>query len=82
MNRLNLRPEGTRITQELFDRLPALLTAYQVKMVTGLDTAELRAEVDAGRIVTWQRSKPRKGCTASYRKYTKVSVAKVAGFKV
>jgi hypothetical protein len=78
-NSLKLRPE--KVTQEMFDRLPALLTAYQAKLITGLDDHELAGEVKAGRIETWQRPKPRVGCKRSYSKYTKASVGKIAGFK-
>lgn len=75
---LKLRNEP--VTQESFDRMPALLTAYQVKLVTGWNDHELRAEVRAKRIRVWVRP-VRNGCKRSYSKYMKVSVAKIVGFR-
>ena len=77
--KLNLR-QGP-ITQETFDRLPALLTAWQVMEVTGWSYHELAAEVKAGTIEAWKRP-VRQGHTRSYHKYTKVSVGRAVGFRV
>jgi len=76
--RLGLREMA--ITQDLFVRMPALLTAFQVKMVTGLDDHELATEVKAGRLVKWEPA-PRNGRKRSYGKYTKMSVGVLVGFK-
>jgi hypothetical protein len=57
-----------------------LLTAYQVKVVTGYNDVELADAVKDKQIATVKR-KPRKGCKKSYSKYTKISVAKLVGFR-
>ena len=69
------------VTQERFDRLPALLTAYQVKLVSGLNDGELAALVRDGTIEA-RRRPVRPGCARAYAKYTKVSVGRWIGFKV
>jgi hypothetical protein len=76
---LKLRAE--KVTQEVFDLLPALLTAFQVKAVTGLDDKELAEAVKCGQIATYQRP-PRPERKRSYNKYTKASVGKLVGFKI
>lgn len=78
---LKLRPENFKVTQDVFDRLPALLTAYQVKLVTGLNDHELADAVKDEQLKTYKRPK-RKGCKRSYNKYYKTSVGKLVGFKV
>ena len=75
-----LKQQSEPVTQERFDRLPALLTAYQVKLVTGLNDHELKAFVEEGTIAA-RRRPVRSGCKRAYAKYTKVSVGKLAGFK-
>lgn len=82
LNESQLRLRAERVTQEVFDRLPALLSAFQVKLVTGWTDEDLAAEVAAGRVETWQRPSPRQGCRGSYRKYVKASVGRLIGFKL
>lgn len=76
-----LKQQSEAITQAKFNLLPALLTAFQVKLVTGFDSHELAAAVADGDVVVYRR-KPRPGRKKSYSKYTKVSVARIVGFKV
>jgi hypothetical protein len=77
----HLKQQSVKVTQEMFDLLPALLTAHEVKTITGLDDRELKSAVVAKEIVAWQRT-PRKGRKRAYSKYTKVSVGKLVGFRV
>jgi hypothetical protein len=78
-NTLKLQAEP--VTQAMFDRLPALLTAHQVKLVTGANDNDLADLVKEGKIEA--RKRPvRAGCKKAYSKYTKVSVARWTGFKV
>jgi len=76
----SLKQQTVKVTQEVFDRLPALLMAHEVKMITGFDDRELKGAVEAGEIIAWKRA-PRKGCKQAYSKYTKVSVGKLVGFR-
>ena len=77
-NALKLQAEP--VTQAMFDRLPALLSAYQAKLVTGVNDNELAELVRTGTIEA--RKRPvRAGCQKAYSKYTKASVAKWCGFK-
>lgn len=75
----NLKQQTEAVTQEVFDRLPALLTAFQVKTVTGFDDRELADAVRDGQVVAYKRA-VRRGCKKSYSKYTKVSVGRIVGF--
>lgn len=76
-----LKLQSEPVTQEMFDRLPALLTAYQVKVVTGVNDNELAALAHAGTIEA--RKRPvRAGHKRAYSKYTKVSVARWVGFRI
>jgi hypothetical protein len=68
-----------RITQDIFDRLPGLLSACQVRQLTGWSNHELAREVQAGRVQAHE-APVRRGCKRSYRKYLKRSVAAVVGF--
>lgn len=79
---LNMLPSGVRVTQADFDRLPAVLTSWQVCTLGGFNRAELMAEVRAGKIKTWTPSRIRKGCKTARPRFTKVSVAKRLGFKM
>lgn len=76
-----LKLQTEPVTQAMFDRLPALLTAYQVKLVCGINDNELAALAKEGTIEARQRA-VRTGRKRAYSKYTKVSVAKWTGFKV
>ena len=77
-----LKLQNEPVTQEMFDRLPALLTTYQTKLVTGFNDEELREARTTGQIKTWQPSRPRKGCRRRYLKDLKTSVGKIVGLKV
>ncbi len=70
------------MTQEEFDQLPALLTSSQVCAITGLDRHELAAEVKLGNIRVFQRHYLRRGCKTARNRYTKASVAALAGFSI
>ena len=76
-----LKLQSEEVTQEVFDRLPALLTAYQVKVVAGLNGHELAALAHAGTIEA-RRGPTRPGRRRAYNKYTKVSVGKWCGYKI
>ncbi len=75
-----LKQQAEAVTQERFDRLPALLTAYQVKLVTGLSDHDLKAFVGDG-VIEARRRPVRSGCQRAYAKYTKASVGRLAGYK-
>jgi hypothetical protein len=77
-----LKLQNEPVTQEMFDHLPALLGAYQVKLITAWNDSDLAAAVKAGTIKTYKPCKPRKGYKRRYRKYLKNSVARVVGFNV
>ena len=77
-----LKLQNEAVTQEMFDRLPALLTTYQTKLVTGFNDEELREARQSGQIKTWKLNKPRAGCRRRYLKDLKTSVAKIVGLKV
>jgi len=77
----NLKLQTEPITQEMFNRLPALLSAYQTKLVTGWNDEELREARTTKQVETWKPSKPRPGFKRRYCKYLKTSVAKIVGFK-
>ena len=77
----NLAPAGVKVNQEFFDRLPALLTPYQMRLVTGLGTKELRALEEAQDVRVW-RARPRTGCKQTYRKYYKTDAARLTGFRM
>lgn len=77
----SLKQQPEKVTQEMFDRLPALLTAHTTKLVTGFDDHELRDAVDGGQIEAYKRP-VRAGRKRAYSKYTKVSVGKLCGFRV
>lgn len=81
------------VTQATFNRLPLLLRAAEVKWAVGCSDAELRAYVQGGQIGTvtnggplghWQPKdgKRRRKCKRHYKKYTKLSVAKLIGLTV
>ena len=76
----SLKLQTEPVTQDMFDRLPALLTAYQVKLVTGVNDNEL-AELVKARTIEARKRPVRNGCRRSYSKYTKASVARWIGFK-
>jgi len=76
-----LKLQSEPVTQAMFDRLPALLTAYQVKLVTGYNDGELADAVADKRIAAVKR-KPRAGRKKSYSKYTKISVGKLVGYTI
>jgi hypothetical protein len=80
MSTRKLPYRNERITQERFDLLPALLTAWQVKAVTGWQDKELYAAVESGAVKVWQPA-AREGRQRAYRKFLKVSVAEIVGFK-
>ena len=73
------KQQAEAVTQERFDRLPALLTAYQVKLVTGLSDHDLKAFVGDG-VIEARRAPVRSGCQRAYAKYTKASVGRLAGY--
>jgi len=84
-----LRQSHEPVTQAVFDRLPLLLRAAEVKWATGWSDAELAAEVRDGRVkavpnAAKNKRKDKHGkkraCKTNYHKYTKLSVAKVLGF--
>lgn len=75
-----LKLQGEKVTQEVFDRLPALLTSFQVRLVTGWDKRDIAAERKAGRLEVYQK-RDGAGKAQGYRKYLKVSVAKLIGMK-
>lgn len=77
----HLKQQTEAVTQEVFDRLPALLTAHQVKLITGFNDHELADAVMGKQIVAYKRpaKAPHK---RSYSKYTKVSVGKLVGFTI
>jgi hypothetical protein len=84
-----LRQANEPVTQATFDRLPLLLRASEVKWATGWTDAELAAEVQDGRIKAVpnagkHKRKTKQGrrvtCKTNYKKYTKLSVARVLGF--
>jgi hypothetical protein len=77
-----LKLQSEPITQEMFGRLPALLSAYEVKLVTGWNDEELKTARDTRQLETWKPKQPRPGCKQRYCKYLKTSVAKITGFKV
>jgi len=77
----SLKLNSEPVTQEIFNRLPALLTAYQVKLVTGCNDNDLAEMVQDDTIVA-KRRPVRKGCKRAYSKYTKASVAKWVGFTI
>lgn len=76
-----LKLQNEPVTQAMFDRMPALMTAFQTKLVTGFDDRELADAVAAKRIKIWRRPVA-SGRKKSYNKYTKMSVAQVTGFTV
>lgn len=85
-----IRQANEPVTQQTFDRLPLLLRAAEVLWATGWNKNELVAEVRAGRIQAVPNAgrhqrKNKQGkkvtCKTNYHKYTKLSVAKVIGFK-
>lgn len=76
-----LKLQNEPVTQAMFDRMPALLTAFQVKLVTGFDDRELAEAVTSKRIGIYKRAVA-DGRKRSYNKYTKVSVAKVINYKI
>lgn len=76
-----LKQQTEKVTQEVFDRLPALLTAFTVKTITGFNDLELKEAVDAKKIDAYQRP-VRPGRKKSYCKYTKASVGRLVGFRI
>ncbi len=70
------------MTQEEFDKLPVLLTSAQVCAITGLDRHELATEVKLGNIRVFKRHYLRPGCKSARPRYTKASVAALAGFSI
>jgi hypothetical protein len=78
----SLAPPGVRIDQAYFDRLPALLTPWQMRLVTGLNYRELRVLEDGKGIGVWRLNGVRKGRKRRYRKYYKRDAAKLTGFRV
>lgn len=79
--REGLAPEGMKVNQELFDRLPALLSPCLMRLITGLDWRELRDLESQARIRVWYKS-PRKGRKGVYRKYYKTDAAALTGFRM
>ena len=69
---LKLREEP--VTQEKFDRLPALLTRAQFQWVTGLSNQDLDAMRESGEI---GKHKRRGG---KYHKYFKTDAARIGNF--
>lgn len=65
-----------KLTQEEFERLPGLVPRAVFLAWTGLSAPELYDEVKVGRIKVYQ---PGEG---KYRKYYKVEIARIAGFKL
>lgn len=76
-----LKLQTEPVTQAMFDRLPALLTAWQVKLVTGISDNEL-ADLSAAGVIEARRRPVRAGCQRAYAKYTKMSVGKYSGLKM
>ncbi len=76
-----LAPAGAKVNQEFFDRLPALLTPYQMRLVTGLEHRELVTLEQSQAVRVW-RPPARKGHKATYRKYYKVDAARLTGFRI
>lgn len=77
----NLKLQSEAVNQEMFDRLPALLTAHQVKLVTGLNDHELAALVRE-KTIGARKGPVREGRKRAYSKYTKVSVGRWVGYTV
>lgn len=77
----NLKLQAEPVTQERFDRMPALLSAWEVKTLSGINDHELAELVREGHIVA-RRGVVRMGRKRAYSKYTKVSVGRWCGFKV
>lgn len=70
------------VTQANFDRLPLWLTAAEARWATGFSGEELAAAVKAGEIVSRKNLARRKGCKGNYSKYSKLSIARAAGWKI
>lgn len=72
--RLKLR--AVKVTQDMFDHLPGLLSRYQFQLVTGLSDRDLDAMRTSGEIKTRQRK------AKGYHKYFKSDAARIANFKL
>lgn len=70
-----LRLRSQSVNQEMFNRLPALLTRFQFKLVTGLSDRDLDAMRTAGEISCYRR-----GGKKGYHKYYKSDAAKIGRF--
>jgi hypothetical protein len=69
------------VTQEMFDRLPGLLSPATMRLVTGLDDRDLKALHEVGTIDVFKLP-ARKGRKASRCKYYKRDAAKLMGFRL
>lgn len=76
-----MKPNNIAMTQETFDRLPALVPRSVFLAWSGLDRRDLAAEVQAKRMKVYKRL-ARHGHKSATNLYYKHYLAKLCGFHV
>lgn len=71
-----LKLRSDKVSQELFDRLPMLLSRYQFRFVTGLSDYQINELRKSGEIRAWKPDH------AVYHKYYKSDAARLTGLKL